>query len=304
MKTPILKTLSFSIIALGLALTGCRAENEAAGDNFTTDSQADSLESGITMLQGLADDASGSSFAYIESPTSSKFQIAQKLLLDSALAANCGRAYSQACNVGVRSISYSGCQIGSAFSLSGSVQLQYSNNNCDLSVGENVVRTYNHTISGPRSGAIQTTSELRSNYLGSQIGGGGKVTRTGANSWSAEILGKHKIGTRSGRTLFDVSVHTTTAVDLSGALSRSGRSATAGTLEVNHNRANFTATYSIVNGQPLVWNSSCAHPISGQLSASYSGSITGSGTITFTGCGTAQLSKDGSTRTLTIGYAE
>ncbi len=304
MKTSVSKTLSLSAIALGLALTGCRAQNNESSDLYTTDSQADSLESGITMLQGMADDASGSSFAFQLAPASSKFAIAEKLLFTTAQAANCGRAYSQACNVGVKSISYSGCQIGSAFSLSGEVTLTYSNNSCDLSIGENVVRTYEHTISGPRGGAIQTTSALRADYRGTQIGGGGRLTRTGANSWDAEILGKHKIGTRNGRTLFDVSVRTPSAIEISGALGRSGRSAISGSLEVNHNRAGFTALYSIVNGQPLVWNASCAHPVSGQLSASYSGSVTGNGTITFTGCGTAQLSKDGSTRTLTIGYAE
>lgn len=304
MKTRTNKKISLSVFMIAVALSGCRAENDDNLGLTTSDSQADALESGITMLQGMADDASGSTFAYQLAPSGSKFAIAEKLIFSSAQAANCGRAVSQACNVGVKTISYSGCQIGSAFSLSGSVTLTYSNNSCSLSVGENVVRTYDHTISGPRGGAIQTTSALRADYRGTQIGGGGRLSQTGASEWSAEILGKHKIGTRSGRTLFDVSVRTTSAIAISGALGRAGRSVNSGTLEVNHNRAGFTALYSVVNGQPLVWNSSCAHPVSGQLNASYSGSISGSGTITFTGCGTAQLSKDGSARTLTIGYAE
>lgn len=304
MKTLTKKQLSLSVCAIALALVGCRAQEEEAADLFTTDTQADALESGMTMLQGMADDASGSSFASQQMPQYSKFALAEKLFFSSAQAANCGRAFSQVCNVGVKSISYSGCQIGSAFSLSGSVTLTYSNNSCDLSVGENVIRTYDHTISGPRGGAIQTTSALRADYRGTQIGGGGRLSRTGMNSWEAEISGKHKIGTRNGRTLFDVSVRTTSAFAITGALGRSGRTISSGTLEVNHNRAGFTATYSVVSGQPLVWNSSCAHPVSGQLSASYQGSIVGSGTITFNGCGAAQLSKDGSTRTLAIGYAE
>lgn len=304
MKTSFSKTLSLSVITLGIALTGCRAQNNEATDLFTSDAQADTLESGITMLQGMADDASGSSFAYQSVPSASKFAVTEKLLFSTAEAANCGRAVSQVCNVGVKSITYSGCQIGSAFSLSGDVTLTFSNNSCDLSIGENVVRTYEHTISGPRGGAIQTTSDLRSDYRGTQIGGGGRLTRTGANEWTAEILGKHKVGTRGGRTLFDVSVKTSSPIAISGALGRSGRTVNSGVLEVNHNRAGFTALYSVVTGQPLVWNSSCAHPVSGQLAVSYSGSINGSGTVTFTGCGIAQLSKDGSARTLSIGYAE
>lgn len=291
-----------SVFAMSLGLAGCRAEKEDAIDDFSTDTQADVVESGVTMLQGMADDASGSSFAFKQD--NSKFMIAQRLLLNSALAANCGRAFSQACNVGVKSINYSGCEIGSAFSLSGFVTLTYSNNSCNLDVGENVLRTYNHTISGPRGGAIQTTSELRADYRGTQIGGGGRISKTAATEWQIDVLGKHKIGSRNGRTLFDVSVRTTTPIAIAGSLSRSGRSVSSGALEVNHNRAGFTAVFSVVNGQPLVWNNSCAHPVSGQLSAVYSGSVSGSGTITFTGCGNAQLSKDGSTRTLTMGYAE
>lgn len=302
------KSIFVSILALTSALVGCRGQNENSAELFTTDTQADALESGITMLQGMADDASGSSFAYQsvrqQASPFSKLMIAQKLFLETAQAANCGRAYSQACNVGIKSASYTGCQIGSSFSLSGEVTLTYSNNACNLDVGDNVVRTYDHTISGPRGGSIQTTSALRVDYRGTQIGGGGRLTRIDVGRWQAEILGKHKIGTRSGRNLFDVSVCTTTPVEIEGTLARSGRTVSSGVLEVHHNSAGFTAVFSVVNGQPLVWNSSCAHPISGQLSATYSGRVSGSGTITFNGCGTALLSKDGSTRTLTIGYAE
>lgn len=304
MKTLSKKRLSLSVCAIALALVGCRAQEDDASNSYTTDTQADALESGMTMLQGMADDASGSSFAYLQMPQYSKIALAEKLIFSSAQAANCGRAFSQVCNVGVKSISYTSCQIGSGFSLSGSVNLTYSNNSCNLDIGDNVIRTYDHTISGPRGGTIQTTSAQRADYRGTQIGGGGRLSRNGATSWEAEILGKHKIATRNGRTLFDVSVRTTSTIAITGAVGRSGRTVSSGTLEVNHNRAGFTATYSVISGQPLVWNSSCAHPVSGQLSASYQGSINGSGTITFSGCGAAQLSKDGSTRTLAIGYAE
>lgn len=231
MKTSLTKTLSLSAVVLGLALSGCRAQNNEATDLYTTDTQADALESGITMLQGMADDAAGSSFAYQPTLSPSKFAVATNLFFAPAHAATCLRAYSQVCDVGVKSANYNECQIGSAFSLSGEVTLTYSNNSCDLSVGENVVRTYEHTISGPRGGAIQTTSAVRADYRGTQIGGGGRLTRTGVSSWDAEILGKHKIGTRNGRTLFDVSVRTTSAIAISGALGRSGRSVVSGSLE-------------------------------------------------------------------------
>lgn len=297
-----LKTLTLSI-AFTAALLGCRQEEEAS-DTYSSDAQTDAIESAVTMIQGQADDASGGSFAFSAKPSASRYAIVESLLFPAAYAANCGRAFDQTCSVGIKTVSYSACSIGSTFSLSGSVTLTYSNNSCALNVGENVVRTYNHTISGPRGGAIQTTSALRADYRGTQIGGGGRLERTGAAAWEIEILGKHKIGTRNGRTLFDVSARTTTPLEISGTLDRASRSISAGAIEINHNRAQFTAVYSVVSGQPLTWSSSCCHPISGQMSAAYSGSLTGSGSITFNGCGSAQLSKDGSTRTLSLGYCE
>ncbi|MBN8541781.1 MAG: hypothetical protein J0L82_15425 [Deltaproteobacteria bacterium] len=300
MKQLTVLTLSF---AVGASLLGCRQEEEAS-DTYSSDAQTDALESAVTMVQGQADDAAGGTFALQTRSSASKYAIAESLLFSSANAANCGRAFAQSCSVGVKSISYTNCSIGSAFTLNGSVTLTYSDNGCALDIGDNVVRTYDHSISGPRGGAIQTTSTLRTDYRGTQIGGGGRLERTGASAWQIEVLGKHKIGTRNGRTLFDVSARTTTPVDLTGTLDRSSRTVSAGAIEINHNRAQFTAVYSVAAGQPLVWNSSCCHPISGQLNATYTGSVTGSGSVTFNGCGSAQLSKDGSNRTLSLGYCE
>ncbi len=296
------KTLTLSLV-IGAALVGCRQQEESS-DTYSSDAQTDTLESAVTMVQGQADDAAGGSFALKTKSSTWKYAIAESLLFARANAANCGRAYDQSCSVGVKSISYSTCGIGSAFTLSGSVTLTYSNNSCALNIGENVVRTYDHTISGPRSGTIQTTSTLRSDYRGTQISGGGRLERTGAAAWQIDILGKHKIGMRNGRTLFDISARTTTPIALTGTLDRSGRTVSSGAIEVNHNRAQFTAVYAVAAGQPLVWNSSCCHPVSGQLNATYTGSLSGSGSVTFNGCGSAQLSKDGTTRTLSLGYCE
>lgn len=300
MKT--IKAITLTL-AVGVTMMGCRQQEEAS-DTYTSDAQTDALESAVTMVQGQADDASGGTFALQTKSSASKYAVVESILFSPAQAANCGRAYDQSCSVGVKTVTYSGCQIGSAFSLSGSVTLTYSDNGCALDVGDNVVRTYDHTISGPRGGAIQTTSTLRSDYRGTQIGGGGRLERTGLTAWQIDILGKHKIGTRNGRTLFDVSARTTTPVAVTGTLGRSGRTISSGAIEINHNRAQFTAVYSVAAGQPLVWNSTCCHPVSGQLNATYSGSISGAGSVTFNGCGSAQLSKDGSTRTLSLGYCE
>lgn len=302
------RTIALLILAPVLATTlttGCRQNEENV--DLSTDTQADVVESAITMIAGQADDAAGSSFAMQTKADAYKFAALETLLFGSANAANCSRAFDQACNnsTGTKTATYSNCDItGRSFTLSGSVTLTYSNNSCTLGVGDYVTRTFDHTISGPRGGAIQTTSALRSDYRGVQIGGGGKLTHTAVTSWTLELLGKHKIGTRNGRTLFDASARTTTPIAISNSLTRSGRTISSGVVEVNHNVANFTATFVANASQPLVWSSLCCHPVSGRLDATYTGSIVGSGSITFNGCGSAELSKDGSTRTLSLGYCE
>lgn len=298
LKTWILVLLSATFLA------GCRVEE--ASDTATSDSQTDAVESAITMIAGQADDANGSSYALQTKSDAWKYALVESLIYgDSANAANCTRAYDQACSVGIKTANFSDCSITArGFTLTGSVTLTYSNNSCALGTGDSVTRTYNHTISGPRGGAIQTTSELRTDYRGTQMGGGGTLARTGASAWTLSIAGKHKIGTRNGRTLFDVSARTTTPLAITSALSRAGRTISSGAVEVNHNLARFTATYTASTAQPLVWNSQCCHPVSGRLDAVYSGSLSGAGSIVFNGCGSAELSKDGSTRTLSLGYCE
>lgn len=303
-----MKNLRMTVPLLALALISLSAcREEAASDTFESDSQTDAIESAITVVSGQADDATGGSFALQTRNDAWKYAALESLLYGSAEAANCGRAFDQICNnsTGVKSVSYRDCSItGRTFSLTGSVALTYSNNNCTLGIGDNVVRTYDHTLSGPYGGSVQTTSALRSNYLGSQVGGGGRLTHTSATVWTMEVLGKHKIGRRGSRTLFDVSARTTTPISISNSLGRSGRTISSGAIAIDHNRKQFTATYTANASQPLVWNGQCCHPVSGRLDAAYTGSISGSGSVTFNGCGTAELSKDGSTRTLSLGYCE
>lgn len=300
-STLFITSLSFLLIT---NLVGCRAE-ELGETDAGSDQQSDALESAITVISGQADDATGESFALQKSATDWKVALVESILLPSATATNCGRAFSQVCNnaAGTKTATYSSCDVGSrGFLLTGSVTLTYSNNSCSLGVGESVVRTFDHTISGPHGGAIQTTSALRTNYRGTQLGGGGRLSHLSLTTWEMELLGKHKIGTRNGHALFDVSVQTTNPLVIDGTLSRSGRTISAGSVEVSHNLAQFSAVYAVT--QPLVWNSTCCHPVSGAMSATYSGSLSGQGTITFNGCGSPQLSKDGRTRTLSIGYCE
>lgn len=295
-----------------LCATACGKKADSPGgtdSEVTTSSTSDTIEQGITSASAIADDGSGEVFSQsandlFQSAATSHAKYAWVgFLINSATAANnCSRAYQASCVNGTKTASYSNCSVAdSAINLAGQIELQYSNMSCRLEVGDSVLRLYDYTINGPRGGAINVTSALRQDYLGESIGGGGKLSRTAINAWSLEILGKHKIGTRRSKTLFDVSIRTTAPIAVTGALSRTGRTMNGGTLEVHHNLAKFTASFKPNN---LKWSSGCCHPTSGSMDVTYSGSLTGNATVTFNGCGTGVLQKDGSSENLNLSYCE
>ena len=135
---------------------------------------------------------------------------------------------------------------------------------------------------------------------GNTFGGGGRLTKT-AGGWTVEVLGKNKRFSRGGRELFNISTRTLTPISVTGSLSRASRVVNGGSFEVIHNKAQFVATYVPSN---LTWSSACCHPVSGSLAVTYAGSVTGSSSVTFNGCGTATMVKDGLSSQITLNYCE
>lgn len=292
MKAKILLVTSLLVL-----LSACAKDDEA---DTAIDPVEASVEAGVTVLSGMADDQAGSSFAMSTKPVQHPLEL---LLGEKAFAAACGRAVSQSCASGVRSVTYSSCQVSLASSLSGSVSLEYSDNSCSMaSNGNSVTRTYNWTLTGPRGGTLTSSSDSMTDYSGDTYGGGGRLTKT-ASGFDMEVLGKHTelVGPR-GTVLYDVSVRTTSAVSID-QVARSGRTMNGGALEVNHNLAGFTAVFVPSN---LEWSSSsCCHPTSGSMSVTYSGSRSGSATVTFgSTCGTATVTSGSVTQSIVLGYCE
>lgn len=290
------------ITLLCLQLLACGKKNEESADSNVDSDEAVS-ESAVTALSGSLDDQAGSSFAYRSNSKIDRVtETLQLLFLPTAVADACIRAVDQACVAGVRSTTFSGCTGGlGLFSRNGSVTLTYSDASCALALnGDSVTRTYDYTISGPRGGVLSTSSDNSTDYNGNTYGGGGRLTVT-ASGWDLEVLGKHKVLSRNGNEKFNISMRTTSPIGVSGSLGRASRVLDGGSFEINHNLAEFTATFTPSN---LTWNNTCCHPVSGSLSVSYSGSKTGSATLTFTSCGQAELDKDGVTKSIELNYCE
>ena len=297
--------------AIGLCLalilgSGCAKKEQISGDS-EIDSQEAAAESAIVAIGGAADDQEGSSFAAYRTEKADKWNAIAVLLAPSAQAAGgvCRRAIFEGCSNGVKSIEYDSCSVGfSGYTITGNVTLTFSNSTCSLSAaGDSVLRTNRATITGPRGASIQNSSADRvSGVDGSSIGGGTRLSRT-ASGWTIDVLGQHKIATgRAGRQLFDVSVKTVAPLQITGSLARSNRLVSSGQVDVHHNLAKFKASFVPTN---LQYSNSCCHPVSGTLGVTYSGSINGSGTVTFNGCGSATLARaNGSSSTISLSHCE
>jgi hypothetical protein len=289
-----MRTQVIQLLVLSLLTVSC-AEKKSSLDNVV-DPETAAIESAVSLISGMADDQVGSSYAVRSEGWK------QQALLPAAFASGCSRAVYNTCNSGVKSETYVSCTPGlTNFSLNGNVTLTYNNSVCDLNtVGATVTRTYNVNISGPRGGELTISSNSKQDYKGNNYGGGGKITVTNAG-WNLDILGKHKVLTFKDKTLYDVSTRTVTPLVITGSLSRASRNINAGQLEVNHNKAGFSALF---NPQNLQWNNSCCHPISGSLNVVWSGSKTGSATVSFQGCGQAQVNENGQTKDIELSYCE
>lgn len=304
-KLKVLKVLArtFAVAGVAALAAGCAKEDSSSSD--TTVSTTESLAEAVTQaVAGESDAQSGSSFAQLRTEKTDKWSNLAALLSPRAEAASCARAVAQSCVSGVRSISQTRCDIsGSNLTISGDVTLTYSQSACTMaSDADTVTRTYDYTVNGPRGGSIRNFSSNRTNaMLGATIGGGGRLTKTSAG-FDLDILGKHKVGTSArGRTLFDVSIKTASPVAITGGLARSGRVLNGGQIDVYHNVAGVKASFVPTNVQ---YSNTCCHPISGSWAVTYTGNLTGSATLTFSGCGNATLTQGGSTEPVTLSYCE
>ncbi len=286
------------LLLLGFLVTQCNPKDNA--DSSANEALTTSVEDAVTTMSAVLDDQEGEGYAV--NSQKSYPEILDEILFPKAYAAGCVRPVFKVCNNGSKSSVFQDCSLFNGQVLaSGQIDLDYSENDCSMDVvGNQVARTYNYELVGPRNGQLTVSSEVHTDYTGATIGGGALLTRT-ASGFDLDILGKHKVFTRNGRERLDRSIQTLSPLEIAGGLERSVRRITNGQLQVSHNKAEFTAIYT---AQDLRWSSSCCHPVSGSLSVDYTGSREGSATVTFGSCGRATLEKDGESHELAFSYCE
>lgn len=233
--------------------------------------------------------------------------------------AACSLSQRSSCNSGVRTIDWGGCSIGtSGATLSGIWTEIYNDTaSCSMASATNTVNrrpTTGITLTinqGLLTGATLTTDTSGGTaYDGTTSMGstGILVANTdnvvsGTRAISIDSIHKVLKGPK-GSTWFDYFIKTGSAITVSGTRSAGNRTISSGTLSIYHNKAKYTASHSFSN---VVWgSSSCCYPTAGAIASSFSGTVTGTTSMTFTStCGTATfVDTNGTPSNVTLSQCE
>jgi hypothetical protein len=214
---------------------------------------------------------------------------------------SCGEfAVQDACAAGVQAANYLNCSNWGG-SLNGQVILTYSSATCAFSAsGETITRTVNLTRTGLFGGTVTTDSKDPTvAWNGSPVGTGAELTYTGANAYTLSIGGSHKTRVdATGNPVYDISVFTTVPMTMTGTLNGT-RTVTGGSVTILHNTAKYKAVFVPNNLQYS--SATCCHPVGGTITATYTGSVSTTGTVTFgSTCGLATVSNASGTQTVQL----
>lgn len=286
------KTLFITL--LSLSLIQCQpAQDETTISNETNQA----VEDAVTSLSDILDDQAGEAYAKAYNKMDFK-----ELFLPKAWASQCQRPALQACNNQNKTSQLMDCEGAyGAIAMDGAVNLEYSTHDCSLNNdGDQINRTYNYNIIGPRGGIYAVSSDSHRNYKGVVVGGGGQLVKT-PSGYEITILGKHKTYSKNNVRLYNTSIRTLSPLRVSGSLNRQARQIESGSIEVNHNVGRFTAVFSAEN---LMWSSSCCHPVSGRLNLEVSGARQGEGVVEFKSCGQATVTFNNESENVTFSHCE
>ena len=167
------------------------------------------------------------------------------------------------------------------------------------SAGKYFVRTYTSTLTDA-NGTYTDTTVAANNYLGTSIGGGTTITRGTGTNYLLSIGGiTRTLASAAGKTVWNHSIHSDPAAPLQlNQLARAGRIISSGTVIVDHNLAKFTANMAFSD---VTYTAGCCYPTSGTIATTYTGSKTGTATLTFSStCGSASLVEGSTTTAMTM----
>jgi len=294
-----------TLIVVGVA--ACRPKRTAV--TYSDDSIVVTVDTSMALLSGAIDDQVGSSFSLLNRKKSIWEYLKEDGLLASiANAAACsGRANTSTCTSGVKTKTYTSCTLSSSsFTVDGTVTLTYSDTvGCALTnPGDTVNRTANMTYTGPLGiGVVTSNSAGGTDFRGISMTGGLTITQgASASTYSIDVGGFERVRTNSNGTLYDVTVRTTSSIGVTGGLTRGVRVLNGGSYEASHNALGFVTKMSFSN--VIYGSSSCCYPTSGTINLTFAGSVGGTGTVTFTDCGTATLNRNDHSTPIVFSYCE
>ncbi len=216
------------------------------------------------------------------------------------------------CTGAVRTITWAGCYIGTTAMSGGWTETFNSATACT-----------NFTSSGGLASngdaVTRTTSSSQANFLtGITLG----TDSSGGTAWDGTVINSNGVvvtqGAGSSRTVTIDGIHRVLkgpmgvkwfdhfiagSLTVTGKRSSGNRTVSAGTINVYHNLLKYTASNSFSG---VAWGSStCCYPTSGTITATLTGSVTGTATLDFspgaTTCGNASYTNTtGTTSTVTL----
>ena len=196
------------------------------------------------------------------------------------------------CTSGVATRTFGGCTIGrKAYVRTGDVIVTLKKSDesgtCVISEAATILRQPNFAITRSTTGTLTVTSADVTAYdTTATFGSGQKLTKVSAGNYTWDTLGINRTFTNTvGTEVFNMSFKTSTALTITGT-SRATRKITAGTWEVYHNIAKYTASLAFDN---VAWEAGCNEPTSGTVTGTLTGSQSGTFTLTFGACGTSTL---------------
>lgn len=301
-----------------LALTfvtfyGCKPAGPrgASGADLST-SPAPVVESVLSSVNSIAQDVTAEPYAISSPGGASKLDAI--FMTSDALAAACVRTRTlyqpgQACTSSSLSQNLGGCTIANGDTLTGTITLTCEDSagtsplcSCytlanQLGTGLSITRTGDVTRTLVRSGlGITLSSAAHFDYRGDSYGGGVKLTRSDlGSSYSVQIKGIRRSVSSGGSIISDLSIKTTSNIEIGSTLGRSGRTISGGSVQIANNLDRSLTTLTLKTVQTAGGASGCCHPIGGSATLT-SGARTL--TVSFSGppsaaCGTISVAETG-----------
>ena len=205
---------------------------------------------------------------------------------------NCQWAHLRECKDGKQGAAFNNCPTNNPdITYYGFQGLEFSNQTCtSVDPGDSFLHAYLILFVNNKSGVTSGLSTLKhKDYREKELGGGEQFALL-ENGFSYNLLGRRI--TYNGH-LIKIDISQRTAEPIVFTEQNNGDRIVSGQFETNHNIAKFS---SMIGFDSVRWEpANCCHPVEGTASVEFSGSLIGKASVTFTGCGTADITIENQT---------